>query len=272
MNNLKGHFVLIGVAIVGVALILVAILMPPGEVPLPEDAQEAAQGDASETTAAGSGDEATTAPQIEPADEPAHVRLLRAAAAGDVATIENLTSMGVRADAAASQADVDADASPQFEVGSTALMLAARDGHDAAVFALLEEGADVNLQSSSGNTPLMHAAQRSSPDVVVTLLGAGADPSIEDDRGRTALIHAARSGAHQPAALLLEAGADVDHTDAEGATALMHAAGAQHLEAVLVLLGGGANVEAVDASGRGAMDRAGSSGPIADMLREAAGG
>lgn len=272
MNNLKGHFVLIGVAVVGVALILVAILMPPGEVPLPEDAQETAQGEVSETGTTDTGDQATPAPQIEPADEPAHVRLLRAAAAGDVATIENLTGMGVRADAAASQADVDAMTSPQLEVGMTALMVAARDGDERTVMALLEAGADPNLQSISGMTPLTQAAQRAESDIVVTLLGAGADPSLQDDRGRTALIHAARSGAYGSAGLLLEAGAEVDHADDEGATALMHAAGAQHLEAVLVLLGGGANVEAVDASGRGAMDRAGSSGPIADMLREAAGG
>ena len=269
MSNLKGHFVLIGVAALGVALILIAILLPPGEVSLPPESEQRESLD-------GSTDEGAQAQQrtrpIEPADEPAHVRLLRAAAAGDTQTIGSLVGMGVAVDTAASQADVDAVASPPLEVGATALMLAARDSDAPTVNILLEAGADPNAQADSGVGALAMAAQRGRTDNVVVLLGAGANPGLRTTDGRTPLMLAARAGAEQAVALLIEAGAEVDATDADGATALMHAAGGQHLDAVIVLLGSGADVAAVDARGRAALDRAGDRGPIADVLREAAGG
>lgn len=278
MNNLKGHLVLIGVAALGVALILVAILMPPGDVPLPEDQQtqattqtdRAAQA-ATPEPGGGDADDASR-PRIEPADEPAHVRLFRAASAGDTRTISSLLGMGVNVDTAASAADVESVLAPPLEVGMTALMLAARDSDAATVAALLEAGADPNATTTSGLTPLMLAAPRAQTGSVVALLGAGADPTARTPEGRTALMLAARSGAHEAVGLLVEAGADPDAADADGVTPLMHAAGGQHLDTVIVLLGRGADVTAVDQRGRGALDRADQRGPVAQILREAAGG
>ncbi len=277
MNNLKGHMVLVAVAVLGVSLILVAILLPPGDPPLPEGEQGESQ-----TTTSGeqtpraeaqqSGEQTRAVEPIEPMDEPAHVRLLRAASAGDVATMDSLIGMGVSPDTAASMADVGSVASPELEAGATALILAARDSDARTVNALLEAGADPNAQTDSGMNALMHAAQRGETDTVVSLLGAGADPTLETTEGRTALMLAARSGAHEAASLLLEAGTDPNTADADGATALMHAASGQHLNAVIVLLSSGARVDLADSSGRGAIERAGESGPIADVLREAAGG
>lgn len=279
MQNLKGHLVLIGVAALGVALIVGAMLLPPGNPPLPPE--DGTQGPAVPTAEPGDPIEPDTAAQpatggerasIEPMDEPAHVRLMRAASAGDIETIDSLVAMGVAPDTAASTADVEAVASPPLEAGATALVLAARDADAATVDALLDAGADPNAQTDSGLSPLMLAAQRGQTEAVVSLLGAGADPTLSSVEGRTALMLAARAGADRAVALLLEAGADPEATDADGVTALMHAAGGQHMNAVLVLLGGGARVDAVDRNGRGALDRAGEQGPIADVLREAAGG
>lgn len=276
MNNLKGHLVLIVVAALGVSLILVAILMP-SKPPLPEDQAGQGQtttmpGDSTTSTEGAQGDTTRTVDPIEPMDEPAHVRLLRAASAGDVATMRSLIDMGVSPDTAASTADVDAITSPPLEAGATALMLAARDSDAATVNVLLEAGADPNAQADSGMTALMLAAQRGQTDTLVSLLSAGADPTLETIEGRTAMMLAARTGAHHCVDLLLEAGADPNEADAQGVTALMHATAGQHMEAVIVLLGGGARVDLADRSGRGALDRAGQSGPIADVLREAAGG
>ncbi|MEO1277345.1 MAG: ankyrin repeat domain-containing protein [Planctomycetota bacterium] len=276
MNNLKGHLVLIGVAALGVALILVAILLPPGEIEVPEDPSQSQQqteqqGESQALPTGGTGSDAERQ-TIEPTDDPAHVRLMRAASAGDTRTIAGLVGMGVGVDTTASAEDARTVLMPPLEIGMTALMLAARDSDQATVTALLEAGADPNAIAQSGSTPLMFAAQRGQTDQVVALLGAGADPTRSNAEGRTALMLAARSGAHEAASLLIEAGADADATDRDGATALMHAAGGQHMEAVLVLLGGGADPLAVDGRGRGALDRAGESGPVAEILREAAGG
>lgn len=273
MNNLKGQLVLVGVAALGVAMILLAILWPGSPPPIGEDEQGEAQTTvgASEGAEGAEGQPESGEVRIEPQDEPAHVRLLRAASAGDTRTISSLVGMGVAVDTAASDADVQTVATPPLEPGMTALMLAARDSDLATVDALLVAGADPNARAANGLTPLMLAAQRGQTDLVVGLLGAGADPTLETPEGRTALMLAARAGADRAVALLLEAGADANEADADGVTPLMHAAGGGHMDAVIVLLGGGADATATDARGRGALDRAGD-GPIAGILREAAGG
>ena len=278
MNNLKGQLVLVGVAALGVAMILVAILYPGSPPPIDEDgtqagevaSQPAGEGELDDPSDGGAA--ATEPPaRIEPADEPAHVRLLRAASAGDTRTIESLVGMGVPVDTTASDADVRAVATPPLRAGMTALMLAARDSDLATVQALLAAGANPNARADTGTSPLMLAAQRGQTDLVVGLLGAGADPTLADTQGRTAVMLAARTGAHRAISPLLEAGADPNRADADGVTPLMLAAEGDHLDAVVVLLGGGADATATDTRGRAAIDRA-AEGPVAGILREAAGG
>lgn len=72
----------------------------------------------------GTSSEQREIPIAEPADDPAHVRLLRAASSGNVATVRALLVMGVDPDMAASEADVQGMTSPPLELGATALMLA----------------------------------------------------------------------------------------------------------------------------------------------------
>ena len=61
--------------------------------------------------------------------------------------------------------------------GSTALIRAARCGHEAAVQGLLGAGTAVAKAMSDGSTPLVLSAERGHKAVVCALLGAGADVS-----------------------------------------------------------------------------------------------
>jgi uncharacterized protein len=72
--------------------------------------------------------------------------------------------------------------------GLTALLLAARDGHQDTVMALLEAGADLN-QPSAGDrtTPLLIATINGQVDLAKRLLERGADPTLASDGGATPL-------------------------------------------------------------------------------------
>jgi cytohesin len=61
--------------------------------------------------------------------------------------------------------------------GSTALILAAQNGHLAVVEALLKAGADAARATTDGRTALHLAAQNGHTAVVEALLKAGADPN-----------------------------------------------------------------------------------------------
>lgn len=79
-------------------------------------------------------------------------------------------------------------------VGTTPLMLAATNGHDDAVKALLAARASVDLQNAKGETALILAASNGKKDAVKALLRAGADKSLTDNNGRTALQYATQNG------------------------------------------------------------------------------
>ncbi|MCW3097434.1 MAG: ankyrin repeat protein [Chthonomonadaceae bacterium] len=72
--------------------------------------------------------------------------------------------------------------------GNTALLLAARDGHLAAVQALVESGADVNQPGAGDKTPpIVMAICNGHYDVAKYLLDDGADPNQTTEDGLAAL-------------------------------------------------------------------------------------
>jgi len=76
---------------------------------------------------------------------------------------------------------------PEFTGGMTALLYAAREGHMAAVKALVETGANLNEQSADKFTPLIMAITNGHLDVAKYLLDSGADPKLVTVSGLTAL-------------------------------------------------------------------------------------
>jgi ankyrin repeat protein len=72
--------------------------------------------------------------------------------------------------------------------GMTALLLAARNGHQDAVRALLESGADVNeVSAGDKSSPLVIAICNGHYDVAAYLLGRGTDPNLATIDGLAAL-------------------------------------------------------------------------------------
>ncbi len=72
--------------------------------------------------------------------------------------------------------------------GHTALLLAVREGHGAAIKALIDGGADVNQVSAGDHTsPMLMAAINGQYDAVLMLLAAGADPNVASEAGATPL-------------------------------------------------------------------------------------
>ena len=143
--------------------------------------------------------------------------------------------------------------------GMTALMWAARTGHEAVVRLLLEEGADVNAKNKSGETALMGAANKGYETIVRLLLEKGADVNMKYENGITVLSIVAFRGYKTTMRLLLEKGADINLKDKYGETALMKAAECWYREGKEVaqlLLEKGADVKAQDKRGETALTKA----------------
>jgi uncharacterized protein len=72
--------------------------------------------------------------------------------------------------------------------GLTSLLLAAREGHAATVFALLDGGAGINQVSASDHTsPLLMATINGHFDLAMQLVARGADVTLASDAGATPL-------------------------------------------------------------------------------------
>ena len=162
--------------------------------------------------------------------------------------------------------------------GLSAIHLAAREGHAATVFALLEGGVPLDYPSAAdGATPMLMAAINGYFDLAADLLRRGADPNAASDAGATPLyavlnMHWAPKARHpQPLVYqqqeigylelmraLLEAGADVNArltrtlwyttynrdllgVDRTGATPFWRAAHATDVAAMKLLLEFGAD-------------------------------
>lgn len=170
--------------------------------------------------------------------------LMRAAAAGDVRTVERLLDGGAAADRV-------------VPGQGTALILAATAGADDVVAALLARGADPNLADPAGNrwtnlprTALNGAARAGCVESARLLLDHGARVDAAPEGDATPLMAAARYGHLDVARFLVERGADVDARVHGDGTPLIEAARDGHAAIVELLLERGATPD-VAVSGDG---------------------
>jgi uncharacterized protein len=140
--------------------------------------------------------------------------LEQAAARNDAAAVHRLVAQG-------------ADPNALDSHGYTPLMGTARDGHVAAMEALLAGGARPDLpdQAANGWTPLMHAVHKRQHGTARVLLDHGAAADTRTRGGVTALIMAAAYGDTEMVRLLLDHGADPRAQARGGVTALANASG-----------------------------------------------
>jgi ankyrin repeat protein len=172
------------------------------------------------------------------------IALFEAAAANNLEEIGNLLGKRVHVDACQSLANcpptVVADEDTAFaavNLGRTALLAAAEEGHLEAMRLLLDRSANVNFQDTAGFHALYLAA--GVPDagekLVNFLVAWGADVNLANKSGYTPLHNACGSGATDSVRALLEARADLNLKSKTGA-APVHAAVINDQPAVLDVL------------------------------------
>ena len=192
-----------------------------------------------------------SAPQLRrrPAPDSPRSRLCAAARDGDV--------MAVKLMLAAGNGDLN---TVDPVTGMSALVLAARRGHDDVVFLLCNgaSASDIHRADAHGDSALTLAAAAGHADVVELLLGKAATQQHKDQ----ALVAADVNGQAASIRLLLSHGARIDQPDALGATPhpkaaalsmgeseLMHAAEGGDLARTQKLLAAGADVNEADDGG-----------------------
>lgn len=87
-----------------------------------------------------------------------------------------------------------ADIEARDEIGRTALIWSAFQGHGPMLAYLIDQGADVNARDNRNRTALIWAAIAGREVAVQTLLENGADPAIADADGNTAAAYAEAEG------------------------------------------------------------------------------
>ncbi|CAG9200134.1 hypothetical protein WJ24_08765 [Burkholderia vietnamiensis] len=115
---------------------------------------------------------------------------------------------------------------------------------------------DLHSCGIGGVTPLMLAALQGEDGVLDALLAHGARLDALDDAGNGALWYACIGGAPAPILRLIEAGADVDHANDDDVTCLMQAAASGRIEVMQLLLSCGASETLCAPDGRSARDMA----------------
>ncbi len=120
--------------------------------------------------------------------------------------------------------------SPQDE---SALMMAALNGHEELVKALIAKGADVN---KTGWTPLHYAATKGHSSIIKVLLEKSAYIDAESPNKSTPLMMAAMYGTFEAVKLLIDEGADILLKNDLNLTALDFARQANRADSAALLL------------------------------------
>lgn len=143
------------------------------------------------------------------------------------------------------------DPNARLPDGTTALHWAVRSDDLAIVSLLIQAKADVNATDLHGITPLALACRNANVEIVRRLISAGANPNLADTAGVTPLMIAAGRPQPENMRILLDAGAPVDARDnGPQQTALMIAVRENNAAAVRLLLDRGADVNAATRVGK----------------------
>lgn len=134
--------------------------------------------------------------------------------------------------------------------GNTLLHVAARNGNDKLVTALLKQKANPNARSRSGDTPLMLAVYNGKAEAANALLAGGAQINQE---GWTPLHYAVFAEQADMVNLLLSKGAQVDARAPNQQTALMLAAKNGNIVIARQLLSAKADASLTDQNGETAL-------------------
>ena len=146
--------------------------------------------------------------------------------------------------------DNGADPTIRADDGTTALYLAAQNGHSAVVAVLESRGADLEAKrSNSGATPLHAAAQEGHLEVLKALLGHGVAHEPRLRTGETPLHLASGKGHWRVLEALIETGPDLEAQQEQGHTPLHVAALEGQLNTVNTLVKANANIRATTEEG-----------------------
>jgi len=139
------------------------------------------------------------------------------------------------------------DIDQQDKSGMSLVGMAAKEGDDTMIVALIEAGADYDASDNVGRTPLMHAGTSKKPKATRALIDAGADVNKQDTFIGGPLAWTSGFGQAESVQDLVDAGAQVETVGAAtGYTPLIWASGFGDPESVPILIEAGANIEAKD--------------------------
>lgn len=107
--------------------------------------------------------------------------------------------------------------------GSTALIIAVKQGNHMAILNILEYEQDINIQPNDGMNALMHASRIGDTNTVNLLIELGASLDMQSTSGITAVMWASWNKHDETVDALIKQGADINIKDVNGNTLLMSA-------------------------------------------------